>query len=95
MGGIGEPVEHFAPGRVVVCAAAVALVDDHQIEEVWRKLSVDLLPFLVAGYRLVQRQIDFVVSLDLAFGDLVHDFAERREVLLYGLIDEDVAVGKE
>ena len=35
VGGTGEVFENLAPGRVFCCAAPVAFVNDHQIEEVW------------------------------------------------------------
>ena len=51
-----EVVEHLAPGGVVGGAAAVALVDDDQVEEVGRELLVDVLLFLGAGDGLVERR---------------------------------------
>jgi hypothetical protein len=49
-----EVVEDLAPGGVFGGAAAVALVDDDQVEEVGRELAVELLPVLRAGDGLVQ-----------------------------------------
>ncbi len=52
--GGGEVVEDLAPGGVVGGAAAVAFVDDDQVEEVGRELLVDVLLFLGAGDGLVE-----------------------------------------
>ena len=51
-----EVVEDLAPGGVVGGAAAMALVDDDQVEEVGRELLVDVLLFLGAGDGLVERR---------------------------------------
>ena len=66
--------------------------DDDEVEEIGRKLAIDLLPFLLARDRLVEREVDLVVLPDLAIGHLVHHLAKRGEVLLHGLIDKDVAI---
>jgi hypothetical protein len=60
LGGAVEVVQDLAPGRVFGGAAAVALVDDDQVEEVGRELAEELLPLFRAGDRLVQAQIDLV-----------------------------------
>jgi hypothetical protein len=72
----------------------VAFIDNDQVEEIGRELLVDLFPFLLAGDCLIQGKVDLVVLLDLAIGDFVHDLAKRSEVLLHGLVDQDVAVGQ-
>lgn len=95
MGSAAEVVEHVTPGRVIGSTAAMAFVDHNQIEEVGWELAVDLLPLLTASHGLIECQIDFVVLLDLTVGDLVHHFAKGREVLLHGLVDQDVAVRQE
>jgi hypothetical protein len=47
--GGAEVVEDLAPGGVFGGAAAVALVDDDQVEEVGRQLAKELLPVVGAG----------------------------------------------
>jgi galactokinase len=42
-------IEDLAPGGVFGGAAAVALVDDDQVEEVRRQLAEQLLPVFRAG----------------------------------------------
>ena len=63
-----EIVEDFAPGRILGRAAAVALVDHDQVEELTRELAVNLLPILGAGDRLVEPEIDFIGGVDAAAG---------------------------
>ena len=72
----------------------MAFIDDHQIEEIGRELTIDLFPLLTPSYSLIERQIDFVVLLDLAISDLVHHLTKRGEILLHSLVDKDVAVGQ-
>jgi hypothetical protein len=65
LGGAAEVVEDFMPGGSFGGAAAVAFVDDDQVEEVTGELLVDVLVFLVAGDGLVEGQVDFVGLVDL------------------------------
>ena len=60
LGGGGEVVEDLAPGGILGRAAAVALVDDDQVEEAGRELAEQLLPFLRAGDRLIEAEVDLV-----------------------------------
>lgn len=73
----------------------VVFVDDYQVKEVSGELLVDLFLFFVFGYGLVQCQVDFVVFFDFMVGDFVYYFVEGGEVLLYGLVDQDVLVCQE
>ena len=66
LGGGREVFEDLAPGGILGGAAAVALVDDDQVEEAGRELAEDLLPFFRAGDGLVQAEIDFVGGVDAA-----------------------------
>ena len=52
--GGAEILQHLAARRVIGCAAAVALVDDHEVKEAGRELLVDVLLFFSAGPRLIQ-----------------------------------------
>ena len=67
-----EVFEDLAPRGIVGGAAAVALVDDDQVEEVGRELLVDVLLFLGAGDRLVEAQVDLERLVDRAVRDLGH-----------------------
>ena len=62
--GAGEVLEDLSPGRIVGRAAAMALVDDDQVEEVGRELSIELLPVLRARDRLIEPEIDLEGSVD-------------------------------
>lgn len=94
MGGAGEVFEDFTPGGILGGAAAVAFVDHDQVEEVAGELLVDVHLFFGTGDGLIERQVDFVGGIDLAFGDFGHRLAEGLEVVVFGLVDQDVAVGQ-
>ena len=64
--GAGEVLEDFAPGGILGRAAAVAFVDDDQVEEAGRELAEQLLPLLRAGDRLIEAEIDLVGGVDAA-----------------------------
>ena len=64
--GAGEVFEDLAPGRILGGAAAMALVDDDQVEEAGRELAEELLPLLRAGDRLIEAEIDLVGGVDAA-----------------------------
>ena len=64
MGGRTEVVQDFAPGTVFRCAAAMAFVDDDQIEELLRELLEQLLPLLRSSDGLIEAQIDLVSRID-------------------------------
>lgn len=53
--GAGEIGQDLAPGRIFSGAAAVAFVDDNEVEEVRRELFVDVLFLLGARHGLVER----------------------------------------
>ena len=91
----GKVVEHLAPSGIIGGAAAVALVDDDQVEEVGRELLVDVLLFLGAGDSLVEAEVDLKRFVGGAVGDFGHRRAERLEVVGLGLVGEDVAVDEE
>ena len=62
--GAGKVVEDLAPGGVLGRAAAVALVDDDEVEEAGRELAEELLPLLRAGDGLIEAEIDLVGGVD-------------------------------
>ena len=95
MHGAAEVVEHRPPGGILGGAAAVAFVDDDEVEEIRAELAVDVPFFLGAGDGLVEREVDLVGLVDRAVLDLGHRAGEGLEVVALGLVDEDVAVGEE
>jgi hypothetical protein len=70
LGGVAEVGEDVAPGGIFGGAATVAFVDDDEIEEVGRKLLVDIAFVFRAGDGLVERQVDLVALVD-SLGGLV------------------------
>ena len=62
----GEVIKNLAPGGVLGGAAAVALIDDDQVEKARRELAEQLLAFLWAGDGLVQAEVDLVGGVDAA-----------------------------
>ena len=64
--GGGKVVEDLAPGGILGGAAAVAFVDDDEVEEAGRELAEELLPLLRAGDGLVEAEIDLVGGVDAA-----------------------------
>ena len=73
----------------------MAFVDDNQVKEIRRYLFKGLLIFFRAGDGLVQREVDFKGRVDGAPGDLGHRRAKGQEVVIFGLIDQNVAIGEE
>jgi hypothetical protein len=74
----------------------VALVDDHQIEEVGIEPPKDPVRLVApVGERLIEREIDLPPRLGLAAQLPDRPFAEGRdEVVALRLVDEDVAIGE-
>ena len=58
--GAGEVVEDFAPGGIIGGAAAMALVDDDQVEEIAGDVLEDLVFFVRAGDGLIEAEVNFV-----------------------------------
>ena len=89
-----EVLEDLAPVALVLGTAAVTLIDDHEVEEVGRVLAVEPGPSLVTGDRLVDGEVHLAALHHDATLDLVARVAERRELLILGVVDQDVAVGE-
>ncbi len=89
-----EVVEDFAPVALVFGAAAVAFVDDDQVEEVGRVLAVEAGAALVAGEGLVGGEVEFAPVVDHAPLDLPARVAEGGEGLVFRVVHENVAVGE-
>ena len=77
VGGL-EVVEDLPPVAVVACAAAMALVDDDEVEEVARVLAVESRPRLVFGDGLVDGEVHLAALHDRAALDLEPSVPERR-----------------
>jgi hypothetical protein len=64
LGGGRKVIEDLPPRRILRSAAAMALIDDDQVEELRRQLSIELLPLLRAGDGLIKPKVDFIRSVD-------------------------------
>ena len=89
-----EVFQNGAPRAVVTRAAAVALVHDHEIEEVGWKGPEQPGASLVLCERLVDREVHLAALDDFSGFDLAPGVAERCEDAVLGLVDEDVAISE-
>ncbi len=78
--GGGEIFENLAPGRILGGAAAVALVNDDQVEEARREFPEELLALLRPGDGLVKPQIYLIGGVDAAL------FIERGRKFDFGTV---------
>ena len=88
-----EILQDILPVGIVGGAATVALVHDYQVKEILWVIAVKTGAVLVLGNSLVGREVHLATLDCLAF-DLVSGVAERRKGFVFGVIYEDVAVGK-
>ena len=93
-----EILQDLAPVAVVLGAATVALVNNDEVEESGLEEFLVVLAALLTNQLLVQGEIDLVsgnATLDvLLVVHLVDGLFKRLEILLYGLVDQDVAVSQ-
>ena len=73
----------------------MALVHHDEVEEIGRKLFVDILFLLGAAHRLVETQVDLERLVHAAVRDFRHRGAERLEVVCLRLVGKDVAIHEE
>ena len=99
--------ENPAPVAVFLRRAAVTFIDDNKIEEIsgekfreaFYRLRVSfIIAVFIACKLLIKRKINFMRSdgnrIILGEIDFVNCLFKRSEILLYGLIDEYIAVGE-
>ena len=76
----------------------MALIYNHHVKELWFEQFLVVLFSSLPNELLVEREIDFVCCNSrtqvLLIVDLVDGLVQRFEILLDGLIDQYVAVGK-
>jgi hypothetical protein len=87
-------LENFAPGRTVFCAAAMALVDNDEVEEIGGEFFVEAGPVFVLSDRLIGREIEFATIGDSSAFDFDAGIAERSEDFVLRIINEESAIGK-
>jgi hypothetical protein len=73
----------------------MALIVNHQLEEVRRELLVNVLPFFGATDGMVQCQVDFIRLIDRVVAAPGHHGAKGLKIIGDRLIDEDIAVSQE
>ena len=95
LGGGGVILEDLAPRGILVGAPAVTLVHEDEIEEVRRKLLVDVLLLLGARDGLVEAEVNLERFVHGAVRDLGHRRAERFEIVGLRLVSQDVAIHEE
>ena len=89
-----EVVEDFPPVAVVAGAAAMALIDDDQVEEIGVVLPIEAGTIGVAGNRLIDGEVHLPALNRSAAGDLPTGVAKGCEGLCHRIVDQDVAIGE-
>ncbi len=89
-----EIFEDFAPVRVFLGAAAMALVHDNEIEEIRREFFVQAGAVGIFGDGLVSGEIEFAAEDGDAALDLVARVAEGREDFVLGIVHQKIAIGQ-
>ena len=95
----GEVFKDGAPGAVGLCGPAMALVHNHQVEEIGgEQLLVVGFVLIFARQLLIEGKIDLVGGygrwISRGVVDLVDGFLQGREILLDGGVNKEIAVGK-
>ena len=90
-----EVLQDLAPGAVRAGAAAMALIDDDQVEEVARIGAVEARTPLVLGDGLVGCEIHLAPHVGDAMLDLPARVTEWPEGFLLRVVDQDRAIGQE
>ena len=98
LGSRGKILQDSAPAALLLGRTAVTLVYDDEVKEIRFEKLGKMLLIVVAHQLLIQGEIDLVGSNGAGVVpgniDLVNDLLQRGEVLLDGLIHQDVAVGQ-
>src|SRR5665213_825005 len=82
------------PRAFIARAAAVALIDNDEVEEIRWELFEQPNASLVLGERLVDREIHLAAFHDVAGFEFVSRITEHREDAVLRLVNENVAVGE-
>ncbi|SRN48474.1 Uncharacterised protein [Shigella flexneri] len=53
------------------------------------------LVFLRASYSLIEREVNFISGINGASADFGHCRTKWLEIIIFGLVDQNVAIGKE
>ena len=94
-----EVIENFSPSRVITSAAAVAFVDDDEVEKVWTEGAIWLVAFvfvlILPRELVIEREEDFVGAIEGSIFDFRHDFRKSLKIAAHRLIDEVISVDEE
>ena len=98
LGSRGKILQDPAPTALLLGRTTVTLVYDDEVKEIRFEKLGKMLLIVVAHQLLIQGEIDLVGSNGAGVVpgniDLVNDLLQRGEVLLDGLIHQDIAVGQ-
>src|SRR5207253_7513817 len=89
-----EVLEDLAPITFIAGAAAMTFIDYNQIEEILRVLFVQTRPPFVFCESLINREINFAALDRIAVLNLRACVPELRKNFVFGVVDENVAVGQ-
>ena len=93
-----EIFQNSAPAALLLGGAAMALIDDHEVEEVRLKQRGVMLLLVVPDELLIQGEVHLIrrdaAGIVLGHIDLVDGLFQRCKVLLDGLIDQYVSVSQ-
>ena len=78
-----EVIQDFPPCRILCRTAAMALVDDDEVEECGREFPEDLLAFFRPGDRLIEPEVNLVSGVDAALAVDGGGQLLRRTVLAF------------
>jgi hypothetical protein len=89
-----EVTQDLAPVALILGAAAMALIDDDQVEEILGVFLVKSGAPLVLGDGLVNREIHLAPLVDFAVLNLPSSITEGGEHLVLRVIDQNISVGE-
>lgn len=90
-----KPLKDFSPIAIIAGAAAMALIDNNQVKEIFGIVLVDAFPDLTASDRLIDREIDVTALADFTATNFKAGVAKNAEILVLRIIDQNIAVGEE
>src|SRR5205814_7113712 len=89
-----EVFEYLAPITLVLRASSMALIDNHQIEEVARIFFIQSGPALVFNERLINSEIHFASHIDDAIFYLPSGVTHGRERFVFWIVDDNISISR-
>ena len=93
MGGAVEIIQNPPPLGFFARAAAMAFIHHNQIKESRLELAEWLVAF-IARQLLIEAHINFVSAIERFIFHLGNHIFERAEIVLHGLVNQNIAVGE-